>query len=294
MPTTISVGNFTDQTGQTEDQARVNLEAVNPQVLIVIDPVHSNTIAAGIVISQTVENIQPEVTGGPEDSVGVRVTLTVSIGPGTWFASSVNEAEAAKHRYNPFIAVDFDFPSGHARVWSGYGQIEIDGEVFLGVATLGRVESVPERSNMTTEAKVYQLTGVPVDPALVTEEDIDGSFGRAVIEYLGFLDPETHQLVAEPEIRFEGEISNIRRRDGPEPVIEVNAEDRLAVLDRPNGWRYTHQHQQRFYEGDMGCDPAARLNRREVLWGGKRVYAGIGGSGGGRRGGGGRPDRQPN
>lgn len=285
MPTEIRVVDFSDQTGLDFAAATANLLAEDPAVLIVIDRVNDPVVPTGIVISQTVANINPELVGGPAGSAGVRVTLTVSAGRGTWFDSAVNEAEASKRRFNPFLAADFDFPSGHVRLWSGWGVIQIGGEDYLGMGELVRVSSVAERSNMTTERKTYQLSGAMVDPAAVSEADIDASFGRPIIEYLGFLDPKTRRPVAEPEIRWEGEISNIRRVDGREPLIEVNADDRLAMLDKVDGWRYTHEHQQQFYAGDMGCEPAARLDQRDVLWGGHRVGAGVGtytGGGGGR------------
>lgn len=276
MPTEIRVRNFTSQAGQTEEAAVAALQAIDPGVLIAFNRVHDLAIASGIVISQLVENVAIESAGGPADSQGVRVTLTVSVGPGTWFASTANEAEAAKLHCNPFIAVDLDFPSGHVRVWSGWGMLTIAGNLYTGLGELGRVTNAVERTNLTTERKTYQLAGAMVNPALVSEDDIDNSFRRPVVEYLGFLDPITHQLVDEPEIRFEGEISNIRRVDGREPVIEINAEDRMAILDKADGWRYTHSHQQQFYPGDMGCEPASRLNMREILWGGHRVSAGVG------------------
>jgi len=285
MPTEIRVHDFPDQTGVDQAAATTALLAVDPATLIRTIPVHDPIIAAGIVMSQTVENIAIEEVGGPAGSSGVRVTLTVSAGRGTWFALAANESEADKRRYNPFLAADFDFPIGHVRVWSGWGVITIGGNDYLGLGELVRVSSVAERSNLTNERKTYQLTGTEVDPALVSEDEIDWSFGRAVIEYLGFMDSRTRQLVAEPEIRWEGVISNIRRVDGREPRIEVNADDRLAILDKIDGWRYTHEHQQRFYPGDMGCEPARRLDQRDVLWGGKRVSAGVGtwtGTGGGR------------
>jgi hypothetical protein len=201
----------------------------------------------------------------------------------TWFVTSANETETAKEHYHMFLAADFDFPSGHVYLWSGTGELSIGGNTYLGMGELVRVSVAPERSNLTVDRKTYQLTGVPVDPAVVSETDIDGSFGRSVTEYLGFLNAETRQLLATPEVNFEGEISNIRRVDGREPLIEVNADNRLIMLDQADGWRYTHEHQQQFYAGDLGYNQVPSLDLKEVLWGGRRVVAGGGGSRGGGR-----------
>jgi hypothetical protein len=201
----------------------------------------------------------------------------------SWFETVANETESAKNRYHMFIAVDFDFPSGHVRLWTGSGLITLSGSDYLGIGDLGRVSPTVDRSNLTVERKTYQLQGAIVDPALVSEADIDDSFGRAVVEYLGFLNNDTHQLLATPEINFEGEISNIRRVDGPEPMIEVNADSRLIMLDQNDGWRYTHQHQIEFFPAlplDLGFNEMPKLDTREVLWGGRRVIAGVGGNSG--------------
>lgn len=281
MPIDIRVVDFSDQTGALEPDAVAALKAEDPDVKIVISRVYSTSVANGLVVSQIVEAVPIEEAGGPTESRGTQITLEISLGPGTWFESVPNLDESERVRYAAFLALDADFPSGHVRVWTGYGTIEIGGETFLGFGELCRIPGEIERANITTERKTYQLSGAIIDPALISEEDIDASFGRPVIEYLGFLNPDTHELLDEPEIRFEGEISSVRRVDGPESTIELNAEDQLANLDRVDGWRYTDEHQQQFYPGDRGCEPARRLDQKEVLWGGHRVGAGQG-SGGGR------------
>lgn len=202
----------------------------------------------------------------------------------TWFVTSANETEAQKHRYHMFLAVDFDFTSGHVRLWTGFGTITINGQSYLGMGDLARVSQTVDRTNLTVERKTYQLAGAAVDPALVSETDIDASFGRSVVEYLGFLNHDTHQLLDVPEVNFEGEISNMRRVDGDQPMIECNADNRLVLLDQPDGWRFTHEHQLEFYPAtplDLGFNQMPTLDTKEVLWGGRRVLAGGGGSRGG-------------
>jgi hypothetical protein len=182
-----------------------------------------------------------------------------------------------------FLAVDADFTSGHVRLWTGFGVLTIGGNTYLGMGELGRVESVPDRSNLTVERKVYQLAGEPVNPAVVSETDIDASFGRSIIEYLGFINNATGQLLATPEVNWEGEISSILRVDGATPRIDVNADNRMILLEREDGWRYTHQHQTEFYPDaplDLGYQLVPTIDTTEILWGGRRVIAGSGGRGG--------------
>lgn len=203
----------------------------------------------------------------------------------TWFASTANQAEADKETYYMFLAVDFDFLSGHMYLWTWIGELVIGANTYIGMGELARISPVTERLGFAVERKTFQLAGEQVDPSIVPESDIDGSFGRPVVEYFGFLHSTNYTLLDTPEVNWEGEISNMRRVDGGQPMIEVNAENRLIMLERNDGWRYTHQHQQLFYSGDQGFALMPTTATKEVLWGGKRVIPGVprdGGGGGGK------------
>lgn len=197
----------------------------------------------------------------------------------TWFASSANQAEAQKESYFMFLAASLDFPSGTARFWTGAGDLVIAGQTFIGMGKFVGVSPSSERSNMTTERRTYRLSGV--DPTIVLESDLENCFGREVIEYFGFLNPETRQLLDTPEENWRGEMSNAGRRDGREPLIEVNAEHYLHRLDETDGWRYTHEHQQQFYLGDLGLNQVHKIEMQEVFWGGDKVRPGVAPPGGG-------------
>ena len=197
----------------------------------------------------------------------------------TWFDSSANQAEAEKPHIRMFIAVDLEFSSAHVRVWSGSGDITISGHVFTGLGAMGKVSTPAENNRLIAEKKTYQLTGV--DPSLVSEADIDASFGRDVTEYVGFLDTVTGQLVDTPEITWEGRIDQINRTDGRNPVIEINAETRTVLLDQTDGWRYTDEHQKLFFPADDGFDQVAPSSLKTLYWGGKKVVIGTPVYGGG-------------
>lgn len=187
----------------------------------------------------------------------------------TWFASGVNEVESQRSHYLPFIAVDFDFPSGHIRLWTGIGDLPLLGNTYTGIGDLAKIDGESESADLNLQRRKYILSGV--DPTSVDESDITDSFGRSVTEYLGFLDPETRALIATPETYWEGRIDSIRRVDGENPIIEVSSEHRLAILDRTDQWRYTHEHQQQFYPsgGDLGYDQVNAIALKKVVWGGK-------------------------
>jgi hypothetical protein len=191
----------------------------------------------------------------------------------TWFASSANQTESEAEHAIMFLAVAFDFPSGFVRAWSGTGDLSFGGNTYVGTGLMGKVTHAPERAGLDAPRKTYQLSGV--DPSVVPEAEIEASYGRSVTEYFGFLNKTTYALVDTPEINWEGRIDNIRRVDGYEPLIEVNAEHRMVLLDLPDGWRFTHQHQQQFYAGDNGFNQVGAIQLKEILWGSQRAIVGY-------------------
>jgi hypothetical protein len=197
----------------------------------------------------------------------------------SWFQQSANGTEADKDAVCLFVAVAFAFQSATVRVWSGFGDLTFGGFTYTGTGDLGKITAHTEQVVLVSEKKTYQLSGV--DPALVPEADFDSSFGRSVTEYFGFLTQAGAQ-VATPEINWEGRIDSCRRVDGSTPLIEVNAEYRLSLVDQTDGWRYTHEHQQQFFAGDDGLKYVPTLETTEILWGGSRVYPGSGGGRGPR------------
>lgn len=187
----------------------------------------------------------------------------------TWFEQSANATEAAKPHVHFFVAVDFDFPSGHARFWTGVGTLNFGGFDYSGAGPLGHIGTPPDNDRLVAERKTYQLSGV--DPSVMAESDIDNCFGRQVTEYFGFL-TEQGALVAAPEVNWQGNIDAVQRRDGKECYIEVNAEYKLVLLDRSDGTMYTDEHQQLLFPGDLGFDKVQAIATKKILWGDKYVY----------------------
>jgi hypothetical protein len=191
----------------------------------------------------------------------------------TWFEHSANQTEAGKDSgIFAFLAVDMTFPSGHVRFWTGTGTITIGGSTYLGAGELGKVSAASDKTGLVAERKSYSLSAT--DLTIVPESEIDDSFGGDVTEYLGFIDTNTGAFVDTPEISWEGRIDSMRRVDGFEPAFVVNCEHRVVLLEKLDGWRYTNEHQQQFFSGDIGFSLVSKSNQREVIWGGDRVVVG--------------------
>lgn len=193
----------------------------------------------------------------------------------TWFTDSNNQTESAKPHNLLVVAIDGDFPSGHVRLSSWTGPLTINGNVFTGAAGLGRMPTPSEDVKLVADTRTYQLSGV--DPSVVPESEIDGSFARSWTEYLVWLNPSTYQIVGF-EISFEGRMDKFARRDGgASPIIEVNVENRLVILDQADGHTYTTTTQSLFFPGagDTGFDHVKENDSVTILWGAKFVQPGI-------------------
>ena len=194
----------------------------------------------------------------------------------SWYTDSNCQAAAEREAILIAWAADLDFPSGHVRLSTYTDTLTIDGNSYVpGYNSAGQllvaIQEPVERAQLYAERWTYQLAGV--DPSVVPESEIDNSYGRSVTEYEVYIDNDTRQMIGY-EIRREGRISKIRRRDSDEPLIEVDCEHRLVILEKSSGWRYTTQHQDKFFSGDLGCDFTASLESKELIWGGHRVVAG--------------------
>lgn len=186
----------------------------------------------------------------------------------SWFTDANCEAASLLEHAQIAYAVDLDFPSGHVRLHTALGDLSIGGNTYTGIGTLGTINGVPDRVKLQSERWSYLLSGV--DPSVVPESEIDNCFGRSATEYEVWINPST-QAVIGYEINREGRMAGIKRRDGgPTPVIEVGCENRLVVLDQADGWRYTDEHQQLWFSGDLGCDQTKNIESKEVIWGGRK------------------------
>lgn len=189
----------------------------------------------------------------------------------SWFTDPNCAAAAALEHVAIAYCVDFDFPSGHVRLGTWSGSLIVNGQVYLGVGGLGSISNVPEKVALASERWSYLLSGV--DPSVVPESEIDNCYGRSVTEYEVWMNPTTYAVIGF-EINREGRMGRVRRRDGGTPIIEVNCQTRLAILEQPDSWRYTTEHQAQFFAGDTGFDQAKELESVEIIWGGKRVEPG--------------------
>ncbi len=189
----------------------------------------------------------------------------------SWFTDANCAAAALREHALIAYAVDFDFPSGHVRLSTYIGNLRIDSNVYTGVGGLAGISGGSEKAALVADRRVYSLSGV--DPSVVPESEIDDCFARSVTEYEVWINPETRAVIG-TEINWEGRMSKVRRRDGGTPLIEINCENRLVILEDADSWRYTSEHQARFFPSDTGLNHVRENDSLQIMWGGFPVVPG--------------------
>ncbi len=208
--------------------------------------------------------------------------------------TSAQIAEIQAQNLKPILLCQLQFTSGIVYLWSGIGQIQWNGQTWLGIGTLGSVQAIPETSDLTAVGLKLALSGV--DPSMLTHALGEVRQGAPVILYQGFL-TASGGVVASPNMAWGGRMDVCEIAEGGDSsVITLTAESRLLDLNRSRERRYQKQDQAIDFPGDLGFDYVPSLQELSVVWGkatptSAPAAGSGGGSGGGDGGGRGRFNR---
>jgi len=174
-------------------------------------------------------------------------------------------AAAAAATVAPVFLTDLDWPSGHVRAWTGYGQISYDGNTFTGTGDQGAISEIKESADGAANGVTLSLSGIPSgNIALALEDDAQG---RAAKIWLAFLDFSNGTFAYGPHLIFDGFIDTAAIDDnGTTATVTIQIEKEL-IDRRSTGRRYTHQDQQIDHPGDMFFDMMAINAERAINWG---------------------------
>jgi len=181
---------------------------------------------------------------------------------GTDFSNALTSDEL-----NPFFAVKMDFAGGSVRLWGGYGDITIDGEVYTGAADFLGVSEVDETSEIKAAGINVSLSGIP--SSLIATALTDNYQGREIILYFGTL-TDAGAINNTPYILFKGrmDVMNIQE-SGNVANVNITGESRLIDLEIARERRYTSEDQKIDFPDDKGFEFVADLQNKEIVWGGK-------------------------
>lgn len=150
------------------------------------------------------------------------------------------------------------------RLWTGYGETTIDGNIFTGTGDLGSIGQVAQTEKL--EAKGVQLTLSGIPSNLITEAMTQSYFGRRAVIYFGVLTNGQISLV--PYKLFDGFMNVMSlTQSGNSTTITMDCENYLVNLKRVNQIRYTEEDQKALHPTDDSLRFITALQNKEILWG---------------------------
>lgn len=163
------------------------------------------------------------------------------------------------------MAVELDFGSGVVRLATTTWDLEIDGDTYTGVGTLGSISAVEEVPDLASTQLTLALSGIPADTiAIALGENYQN---RAAVVFDVPLDTTTMAPIADPVRIFVGRMDVMTvKRDAAGAKVELRLTNRLVDWERPRRILFSDEQQQRAYPGDTSFRYAASLAERNVIW----------------------------
>lgn len=173
----------------------------------------------------------------------------------------------------PFLAIDLMFSgedvsfNGEVVVvepiylWTGIGQIEIDGITYTGSGNLLAISDISETSDISAQGVTLSLSGIPSSLLALALS----------VPYTGRLCKIKFGLMASPIVTttlFIGYMDQMNIVDGADTAnITLMVESKLIDLDRPRTQRYTSENQKARFAGDLAFDFVSDLQDKPLSWG---------------------------
>ncbi|MBL4699870.1 MAG: hypothetical protein JKX85_01300 [Phycisphaeraceae bacterium] len=182
---------------------------------------------------------------------------------------SRNITQAAKdavdsNHVSAALAVSFVFDSGELNLWTGIGELQVDGKTFVGNGAFTASSDIKESTEVVANGVTFSLSGI--DPAIISIALQEEYQGRPVQAWFVLFD-SAGNVIQNPIDIFAGLMNTMAINEGEETsAISVAVENRLIALDRAKERRYTPEDQNIEFPGDKGFDYVAGLQNAEVVW----------------------------
>lgn len=178
-------------------------------------------------------------------------------------AATLAEFESSTVRLGIFVEMLFD--SGPLRLWNGFRDFTVFGDIYTGAGFLGRLSAITETTETRAVGLEFSLSGLPTSVLAIS---LNEEFSERPINiFLGAFDAD-EVLVADPHKFFSGRMDASNTiESGSTATITVTAESSMIDLRRAKNLRYTDQTQKDLFPGDSGLSIIADLQDREIVWG---------------------------
>tara|TARA_R110000824_G_scaffold49508_1_gene139044 strand:+ start:250 stop:822 length:573 start_codon:yes stop_codon:yes gene_type:complete len=168
----------------------------------------------------------------------------------------------------PFYAVEFLYTQP-LRVWTGYGDFTVEGQIYTGLGNLISISSVQETAE--TKASGVKIVASGINTDVLSTALNQTQQGVIVNVYFGVLTTTSNALavVDDPYEIFSGFVDSVNiNESGDTSTISFDIESKLISLERPLDFRYTDQDQKHFFPNDKGLEFVDDLQDKSIDWGG--------------------------
>lgn len=154
------------------------------------------------------------------------------------------------------------------RIWGGEGELDLDGETFLGVASNGLVEVGGQSVGGQEQGAVLTLSGV--DPEQFSLVDLDAARGAPCVIYRLIFNA-TGSTLLDGSAWMRGRIDRLPLEEVPggQSVLRAHVESAARGLGRRRGRMRTHADQQLVSATDRSFSRVAWAAQKTLNWGGK-------------------------
>lgn len=167
----------------------------------------------------------------------------------------------------PVLFVYGQFATGPVYLWTGYGPISWNGQIWQGIGTLLTVSLIEEGSDVNARGISIGLSGFDANLLSLALGEIQQ--GQPVVVYVGLFYPGSPWLVIDDPLtawagRMDQPTIDVL---GETASISINCENRLVAMGVAVDRRYTNEDQQRDWPGDGGEAFVLSIQDTNIYWG---------------------------
>lgn len=196
-------------------------------------------------------------------------------------------------RFTSIALVKAEFDSGDVRFWTGVGEIQYNGETYVGAGNLLSLSCPNENRDLTAGNFDVQLSGINASMLSIALSETSYN-GRPITIWLGclyqfdsfdlltedgqslltedgdnlILEQAEVGIIGEPVRLFQGYMDVMTiNDDGETATINMRSESKTVLLTNTQERRYTSKDQQLDYPDDNFFDQVPSLQNLEIIWG---------------------------
>lgn len=165
----------------------------------------------------------------------------------------------------PFYAIELAFDSGTLNFWTGYGEIEANGETWSGTGSILGISTSSETTDLSASGITLTFSGL--ETSFISIALLENYRGRIAKLYLGALGDDNLPVSDLYQV-FAGRMDVMTiQEDGNTATLAITIENVLIDLERPRTRKYTHEEQLARFPSDNSLEGVANLADRQISWG---------------------------